>query len=81
MTLIQDLREVLPVAQLAMRDPYVNYKLNLQVGFTTNEVDAFAYFDGTILVESVWATDDMWLRRGLPRLITIGELEEQGEQS
>ena len=78
MTLIQDVREVLPVAQLAMQDPYVNYRLNVQVGFATNEVDAFAYFDGTIMVESVWNTNDMWLTRGRPKLIMIRELEEQG---
>ena len=69
MTLIQHAREVLPVAQLAMQDPATNYRLNLQTPFATNVVDAFAYFDGTIMVESVWTTDEFWLRRGLPSLV------------
>ena len=77
MTLIQNVREVLPVAQLAMQDPMVNYRLNLQVGFATNEIDAFAYFDGTIMVESVWNTNDMWLTRGRPKLMMADEGGEQ----
>lgn len=76
MILIQEMSEVLPIAQLAMLDPATNYRLNLQTAFATNVVDAFAYFDGSVLVESVWTTNDFWMTRGLPRL-TIKEEETE----
>lgn len=72
MTWVQTIDQATPVSQAAMQNPWVNYRLSVQVGFSTTLQGASFLFDGTIMVPSVWNSPP-WILRGFPKLITVEE--------
>jgi hypothetical protein len=75
MTIVQDVTELGPVAQAAMVDPWVNYRLSVQTGMATTLFAANMLFDGTLIVPAVWETGiEPYQPRGRPELAVIEEI-------
>ncbi len=68
MTLVQDVNEVPLPAQVAMQDPWANYRMNVQTCFATHLGEAWLLFDGSIMVPAVWQSPP-WITRGQPALV------------
>lgn len=68
MSLVQEMSEVPFPAQVAMQDPWANYRMNVQTCFATDLREAWLLFDGTLLVRSVWQSPP-WITRGQPLLV------------